>query len=165
MEELIRTLIQTGREATRAEVRRIIGHVAAAPFDPCAVPVSTDQRALTYQGSPLGSRADALFYHLVQRVVVERQWAAGTTPDRYLADLRQAVCVPQARLAIYFRRGGHIAMTVTPTDRVLPPSRRGVGELPNRLVVYSADRGIIVTGYQFSTIEATGIPKEVRWLK
>jgi len=33
------------------------------------------------------------------------------------------------------------------------------------LVIYSADRGIIVTGYQFSELPETGIPSEARWLK
>ncbi len=165
VDRLIRELIETDREATSEEVGRIVGHIAAAPFDPRVVPVAVDHRALTHEGRTLGSRENALVYHLVQRVVVERQWAEGTTPERYLADLRQAVRTPDARLVVYFRRGGHIAVTVTPTDRVLSPGRRGVGELPNLLVVYSADRGIIVTGYQFSTIEATGIPRDARWLR
>ena len=165
MGRLIRALIQAGREATSEEITRVVGHIAAAPFDPRVVPAAAEHRALTYHGRTLGDRADALFYHLVQRVVVERQWADGTTAERYLADLRDAVRAPDARLAVYFRRGGYIGVTVTPTAHVLPSDRRGVGELPNLLVVYSADRGMIVTGYQFSTIEATGIPKEARWLK
>lgn len=165
MDRLIRELVQTGREATSEEVERVIAHIAAAPFDPRAVRVAADHRPLTYHRRALGHREDALFYHLVQRVVVEAQWADGTTAECYLADLRDAVRAPDARLAVYARRGGHIAVTVTPTDRVLPPRRRGIGELLNLLVVYSADRGMIVTGYQFSTIEATGIPREARWLK
>jgi hypothetical protein len=165
MDRVIRELIQTRRAATSEEIEHIVADIAAAPFDPRAVPVATDHRALTYQGRTLGNREDALFYHLVQRVVVERQWADGTTAERYVTDLRRAMRAPEARLAIYARRGGHIAITVTPTDLAIPPRRRGIGELPHLLVVYSADRGIIVTGYQFSAIEATGIPNEARWLK
>jgi hypothetical protein len=33
------------------------------------------------------------------------------------------------------------------------------------LVVYSADRGMIRTGYQFSSLQAVDIPVEVQWLR
>ena len=85
--------------------------------------------------------------------------------DQYLADLRRAVREPGTRLAIYARRGGAVAATVTPLDRVLPPERRGRKPQPNVLVIYSADRGMIVSGYHFSTLDATGVPREARWLK
>ncbi len=37
--------------------------------------------------------------------------------------------------------------------------------LPEILVVYSADRGMIITGYQLSSLSQTGIPAEARWLR
>jgi len=37
--------------------------------------------------------------------------------------------------------------------------------LPDMLVVYSPDRGIILTGYQVSNLDRTGIPAEARWLR
>src|SRR5262249_7886528 len=100
-----------------------------------------------------------------QRVLVDRQWAVGTTAAEYLADLRSALRHPGAQLVIYDRRGGPIAATVTPVDAGLPPARRGHRWLPFLLVVYSAERGIMVTGYQISGLAEVSIPAGVRWLK
>lgn len=104
-------------------------------------------------------------YHLIKRVVIERQWAEGTEFGEYLGDPRRAIRHPQARLAVYQRRGGILAVTITPTERVVPRERLGPLALPNLLVIFSANRGMIVTGYQYSSIEAIGIPKEAQWLK
>ncbi len=38
--------------------------------------------------------------------------------------------------------------------------RRTPDSLPMVLVVYSADRGIILSGYQVSSLDRTGIPQE-----
>lgn len=58
-----------------------------------------------------------------------------------------------------------MAATVTPTAQVLSPQRRGEDWLPNLLVIHAARRGIIVSGYQFSTLEKTGVPLEAQWLR
>lgn len=163
VDRLILELIQSGRDVTTAEIDRIIGRIAGAPFNPRSVRVPQYERGARYRRYTLDARAPSLAYHLVKRVAIERQWAAGTTPDSYVMDLQAAVRDPLARLAVYERRGDHVAVTVTPTDVVLPSRRRGPQRLANLLVIYSADRGIIVTGYQFSTLEAAGIPKEARW--
>lgn len=110
-------------------------------------------------------RADSLTYHLVKRVVDERQWAPGTTAARYIADLRRAIRHPSSRLTIYTRRGGHIAATIVPTSAVIPAAHRASGSQPELLVVYSADRGIILSGYQVSSLMQAGIPEEALWLK
>ncbi len=165
VDRLIRELIDTGRQATEAEIGRIIERMATAPFDPRVRPVPVKDRGLAYQGRVLGEREDSLFYHLVKRVRIEETWPDGTTADQYLADLRQAVRAPTARLALYKERGGHIAAIITPTSTVLREARRGPQAYPNLLVIYSADRGIIVSGYQFSTFARARIPQEARWLR
>ncbi len=165
VDRLIRELIQTGRAATPDEVERIVERMATAPFDTRLVRVRLTARGASYQGHTLGARADSLTFHLVKRVVLDQQWATGTTADQYVADLRRAVRVPASHLAVYERQGGSIAAIVTSTDQVLPSARRGPAELPNLVVIYSADRGIIVSGYQFSTLERTSVPQEARWLK
>jgi hypothetical protein len=104
-------------------------------------------------------------YHLTKRVVIEEQWVPGTTEGDYLADLSRAVLDPTARLVIYRRGGTHLAATSTLTDRVLPPERQGDRSVPNLLVVYAADRGIIISGYQYSTLDQTSIPPEAVWLR
>lgn len=158
-------MIRTGRSASDEEVEQIIERIATAPFDRRVIPVPTRLRGLAYQGRTLGAREDALTYHLTKRVVEERQWTMGTTADEYLGDVQRAVRAAVARLTIYARRDGHIAATVTPISVAVPPARRTADSLPNVLVVYSADRGIILSGYQFSGLDRTGIPTEARWLR
>lgn len=165
VDQLIRELIRAGRAASADEVSRILNRMATAPFDSAIVRVRPALRGVSYHGQVLGDRAAALTYHLVQRVAADEQWAHGTVSGEYLDDLRRAVRHRPSQLAVYRRRGGPISVTVTPTAMIVPPERRGQGFLPNLLVAYSADRGIILTGYQCSTLENTGVPQEALWLK
>jgi hypothetical protein len=164
-DRLVRHLVLAGGQATPGEIAQIVERMATAPFNPSAVHVAVKHRGLACLGRVLGAREDALTYHLVQRVVVERQWAAGTTASQYLADLRRAIRGPQARVAVYARRGGVIAAILAETTGVVPVGRRTPDSLPQLLVVYAADGGIILSGYQISGLEATGVPKEARWLR
>jgi hypothetical protein len=164
VDRLIRELIASGRAATEAEIAAIVARMAGVPFDPRMVPVAAELRGLTYLGQALGTRDTALNTHLVKRVVAEKQWAYGTTAAQYLADIRRAVRSSGVRLALYERRGGPIAAALTSTDLVLSPAECGTGALPLFLVVYSADRGIIISGYQVSSMLQIGIPQEARWL-
>lgn len=161
---LIRELIRGERRATDEEIARIVERMATAPFGRGTVHVRLEEREATYRGQMLGARADSLTYHLTKRVVIERQWVPGTTAGQYVADLRRAVRAPSVRLAVYNRHAGHLAAALTPTDLVLPAQRRGARALPELLVIYSADRGIIVTGYQITGLETASIPEEARWL-
>lgn len=164
-DRLIRELIQTGRRPTPSEFGQIIERLATVPFDRRLVPVPLGLRGLSYQGQILGARADSLTCHLVRRVVDERQWASGTTAAQYVSDLRRAVRAPNARLAVYRRRGGHIAIVLAPTDLAVPTARRAAETLPEVLVVYSADRGIILSGYQVTGLAETGVPEDALWLR
>jgi hypothetical protein len=139
--------------------------MAYAPFDPTVVGVRIRHRGLTYQGQQLGNREPSLLYHLVKRVVIEGQWATGTTAADYLSDLRRAVAWPTARLAVYSRAREHLAVTACATADIVPPERCGSDMLPLLLVVYSADVSVIVTGYQFSNWEAVNIPEGALWLR
>ena len=68
-------------------------------------------------------------------------------------------------LGVYERRGGSIAVTLTPTRDVVPVERQGDEPYPNLLVVFSADRGIILTGHLVAGLQTTSIPENARWLK
>ncbi len=164
-DRLIRELIGTRREATNHEIAQIVERMAAAPFHPAVLPVPIHLRGLAFQGRTIGEREDALTCHLIKRVVADRQWTEDTSAADYLADLRRAVRAPAAWLALYTRRGGHMAVTLTPTADAVPSARRAASSLPEILVVYSADRGMIITGYQVSSSSQTGIPTEARWLR
>ncbi|MDO8674119.1 MAG: hypothetical protein Q7O66_22125, partial [Dehalococcoidia bacterium] len=119
VDRLIRELIETGRDATLFEVGQILAKMASAPFDSSIIHVPKADRGIVYGGLLLGARSDAWTYHLVKRVVVERQWAVGTSAEQYLADLRAAVRHDEARLVVFKRRGGNMAATVTPTEQFM----------------------------------------------
>lgn len=112
----------------------------------------------------LGARDDSLHYHLVKRVVVERQWAWGTTAAQYLEDLRAAILSRGSGLALYRRRGGSLAAVVAVTASVVPGERLGPNSVANLIAIYSADRDILVTGYQLSRLEAA-VPGDALWLR
>jgi len=162
---LIRALIASPRPATPDETAQIIARMATAPFNSQVRRIPAQQRGLMYEGQPLGAQTDALTQHLFQRVLIDEQWAPGTTATRYLADIRSAVVMPSARLLVFFRQGVHIAATITATNRIFPPMRAGANALANTIVVYSADRGILLTGYQFTDLSDLNLPEDVQWLK
>jgi hypothetical protein len=160
---LIRDLIRTPRPVSSDEVARIIERMATAPFNQRLISVPSKFRGLTYQGRMLGNHEDVWFLHLVQRVVAENQWADGTDAQTYLDDLRNAILHPTARLCVYRRRGGNLAATLTLNP--VPIHHRGAGALRFVFVVYSADRGRIVSGYQVSGLETISISEDGQWLK
>lgn len=137
--------------------------MATAPFDARIVSVPTKYRGQTYQGRTLGSRESSLFLHLAQRVVADGEWAHGLTEQEYVDDLRRAVRDPSARLAVYERRGGHPAAVLSPNRLQL--SRLGSRARASLLVVYAADRGILLSGYQTEATSPPGIPRHARWLR
>ena len=164
VDRLIREIIATRRSVQAAEIDQIVDRIASAPFDPqLGVGVLTEHRGLTYLRQTLGSRASSLTYHLVKRVVVEEQWAYGTSPEEYIADLREASRASDARIVVFERRGGSMAAIIA-EDRILP-RRLGPEALPWVLVVFSADRGTIVSGYQVSSNPPSNIPEDGLWLR
>ena len=164
-DRLIHELIGTRRAAADDEIEQIVERMATAPFGRSTVRVPVKERGARYGDLVLGTRADSLTYHMVKRVAIEQQWPNGTSGDQYLADLARAIRDPGARLTVCPRRGGSIAAIITPTARVMPAHRLGAEPAPQLLVIYSADRGMIVTGYQFSTLDQTGVPEEAVWLR
>lgn len=165
VDQLICEIIRTAREPRLAEIGLILKHVATASFGIRPVRVRRRDRGLAYLGVTLGDRTAPLAYHLVKRVVGqdEKQWAFGTTADEYLLDMRQAARAPGAHLALYERNLEYLAAVIALTADAVPVERRGPGALPNILVVYSASRGRIVTGYQFSRLDALDIPEVAKW--
>ena len=163
VDQLIRELIRTGRAASPEEVEQVIERVSTAPFAQQPVAVPAELQDVPLSGQRLGPRARSLLVHLAQRILLDQQWAAGTTEQQYLSDLHFAVRRPSARIALYERRGGHVAGILAPNE--LPPDRRGAKALPWVYVVYSADRGTIISGYQASSVQEVDIPEGARWLR
>ncbi len=160
-DSLIRDLIDTGRPATSLEIQQIRERLATAVFDPRMRDIPPQLRGRTINGQVLGDRGDSLLLHLAQRID-EGQWSEFTTREEYLEDLHQAAKQERARLLIYQRRGGAIAAVLAET--ALEASRRGSNTRTYLFVAYSADRGILVTGYQIRQIHEIALPEVVRWL-
>jgi hypothetical protein len=165
VDRLIVRLVRGEAEATPADVDAIVRRMATAPFNRHPVRVRVADQNLTYGGTAFGHLADSLELHLAKRIQREGQWSEETTVAEYLADLRVAVVQPNARVLVYQRAGQIFAGIISPTLQTVPRERLGQAWLPNVLVVHSATRGTLRTGYMFSTIHALNLPEEIRWLR
>jgi hypothetical protein len=164
VDHLIRAIIETRRRATAPEVEQITERIATAPFENVRIHVPLRLR-LTYQGRVLGNREPSLLVHFVKRTLVEEQWDTATTIDDYILDLRRAALATGAQLLAYTRWGDRYAATITPTSQAVPDERLGRKACPNLIVVYSADRSVIVTGYMFTGLSDLNLPGDVLWLR
>ncbi|CAN5821076.1 hypothetical protein BH20ACT11_BH20ACT11_11280 [soil metagenome] len=152
------------RPLTGEEVQRVVECVSSAPFDPEPRRVATALRGLFYQGHELGTREQPLRSHLVQRVLIDRQWADGTVAHEYLEDLRAAARHPSAKIAVGLPPGsGPLVYLFAPN--ATPPGRLGENSLPWVFVLYSTDADAIITGYQASGMETVRLPSNTRWLR
>ncbi len=105
------------------EVAAIVRHIAAADFNRNGVTTEAQIRGRTYLGRTVQLWDDSLFVHLVRRVLVQRQWAEGTTQATYLSDLQSAVVHPDAQLRLGLIRELPTVQIVAPNAVV--PARRG----------------------------------------
>lgn len=162
---LIREIAENlDRPVTGAEIDRILEHVAGAPFDPEERRVRRGLRGLSYQGYDLRETEYALITHLLQRVLVDRQWREGATARQYLEDLRAAVRHPSARVAVGTPEGSEPLVYVF-ADNPVPEDRRGTKPERFLFVLYATYIGAIITGYQTGDASATRLPENVRWLR
>jgi hypothetical protein len=162
---LIRRIVAATHRATESDVEQIFERVATSPFNSRFVAVPAAVQAKVYGHRRLGPREPEIVIHVLTRIFLDGQWRVGTSTDEYLADLRAATRASHVRLAVYTRRGGSMAAVIAETEVVVPAARLGAKSLPHLLVLYSADRGIIVSGYQFSEMAAVAIPGDAQWLR
>jgi hypothetical protein len=162
--ELIHALLQSRRQASSAEIDSIIERMATAPFSTRDTPVPHRMR-LRYQGQLLGGRTDSLSVHLVKRVLVDQQWAIGTSAAEYVANCHRAARNPSARCVLFRDWGGDFAATISATGDIVPVERLGPRALPLMFVVYSANDATLRTAYMFSAIALLRLPEDAIWLK
>jgi hypothetical protein len=161
---LIRQIIAGVYRPSESDIDQVIERIATAPFDERPFRVPPELIATTEFGLSLGVREPSLIIHYARRLL-EEQWTVATTVAEYLADLREAVRGSDSRLGLYLRRGGNLAVSIRSTALTVPTERRGVDAQPSILVIYSADRGVIVSGYRFSELSTVAIPGDATWLK
>jgi len=58
-----------------------------------------------------------------------------------------------------------MVVALATTEEIVPEQRRGARWQPVFVVAFSADRGIIVSGYQASGLDKVAIPGDAQWLK
>lgn len=163
VDKLLTEILAGQVEVTDGVVDRIARHVARADFYEGVVPVKADIVGKEYLGRVIEKREDALFAHLVKRVLGDKQWADGTTEAVFAKDLRNVVRKNDFGMALYERHGGTMLMVVG--DNNLAKSHKG--EKPEALlaVLYSANRGKIISGYQASSLDTLDIEENAIWLR
>lgn len=162
VDQLIRGLIVAGREPTRPERRQILDRIAGALFSRVMVEVPRQHRNLLVPGHPIGGRAPSLEYHRAKHTA-DGQWAASTTTHQYLGDLRRGVRHRSAEFTAYRSGNRSMAAIRVRTEDAVPPVRRGRRTQPNLVILYSADWGRILTGFQYRRLEQTDIPTGALW--
>jgi len=149
--QLILTLINTNRQATDEELQQIIDHTTQAPFSSRLLKINWWLRQeLADRGFQVPSeRLPSVEIHLLKRIHLDRQWPPGTTVVQFVADLHQAMRHPDMHVWTYRWLGEAFAGFLTPSH---------VQNVPNPeayiFVAYSADHGVITTGFQASSPEA-----------
>jgi hypothetical protein len=165
-DRLVRRLLRSGRAATGQDLQQIAAQiaerVAQAPFNTRVVPAG-DLGNTKYLGRTTKEQDNSDWVHLVKRVT-QKQWADGTTVAEYVADLRQAALAAK-NVVLSNQRGGNIVAFSVATNDIIPPIRRGSDSLPYLVVIYLADRGIIISGYQASDLSEVRIPTDALWLR
>jgi len=151
IDRLIFDLVASERKASHSEIKKIIAHIAQAPFS--HHPIKIDRRLVgrAYLGQVLEptTRLPSIEAHLLKRVYVEQQWNEETTLEKYVSHLRQAVKHPASLIWTYEHRG-------IPCVGILSPSHVQNAPNPEKFifVVYNAGFGVIMTGFQASGIDA-----------
>ncbi|HDN79115.1 MAG TPA: hypothetical protein ENG33_01460 [Chloroflexi bacterium] len=151
IDQLIITLVETGRQASEDELQKIIEYVARAPFASYPVKISKwlREELRKHRFEITQSRMPSIELHLLKRIYVDKQWPPHTTAESFLADLHKAIQHPDVRIWTYKFRG-------EPYIGFLSPSH--IQGVPNPekfiYVAYSPRYGVIVTGYQASGPEA-----------
>lgn len=147
----ILTLVSIQRQATNEALQQSITHVARAPLSLRPVKMTRWLRQeLAARGvrSP-SAKLPSVDIHLLQRMHLDWQWPAGTTVEQCLADLPQAVQHPEVQVWTSRWLGEACAGFLSPAPIQHVPTPE-----VSMCVAYSADHGVIRTGFQASSPEA-----------
>lgn len=159
---IIKELASGSRSPTQAEYESLISAIVQAPFSR-ETKLAEDWSRQDYPiiGEPYPGRPGvvispemaltSLVAHTAKRIV-DGGWRAGTTPEQYLADLRQAAGHATARLRVGYdaARGRSYWKMGTATDiQACTASLVMVNAAPGKsiLVVYNAERNHLQSGY------------------
>ena len=162
IDQLIREVLQSGRHPTDEEIQAMLERIGTAPFNRRDIAVDPDLVGREYLGQVIPVRAEARLAHLWKRVLVDEQWAVGTTVDEYLGDLRSAIFGGSVQVMIAVIRESPSAGVLAPNR--MASSRRAANTGPLLFVGYSVNGGMITTGYQRFDRNHIRLPGNARWL-
>lgn len=75
-------------------------------------------------------------------------------------------CNAHTRLILYRQwQDRDLVAVIVPTENVLALEQIGAKAEPNLFVLYLANRGILISGYQFSSMDTIRIPGDAVWLR
>lgn len=152
------------RIASEAEIEAIRDRLTGAGFlEDVGVPPSS--RGLSASGYTLGARESSLVHHLVRRIVLDEQWADGTTPEQYLADLRASIRDDSARFGVGKPSGNSAPLVYVFADNLVPQRRRGRYAEPLMFVLYGVADDVIITGHMVSGMDTVRKAEDFRWLR
>lgn len=162
--DVIKQLVEDpNRMPTVEELDALRERVSAADFNARLMETPDGLVGQTFGGRTLRERESSFTVHAAQRVLINEQWASGTTREEYLADLRRAASHPDASFAVYETRDTYILALLAPIEGTVPEERRGSRSGTLVQVIYSANRGRITTGMQTDEPEGN-IPRRRRWI-
>lgn len=152
------------RRANEAEIQGLRNRLIGAGFlEEVRIPPSS--RGLSASGYTLGEREGSLVHHLVQRIVLDEQWADGTTPKQYLTDLRASINDSSARFGVGKPFGNSAPLVYVFADNLVPQWRRGRRDESLMFVLYGVADGVIITGHMVSSTDAVRKADDFRWLR
>jgi hypothetical protein len=144
--DLIRDAAAGARVLTPGEIQEVLGHVAAAGFDPAAREAARGPlRGLIWDGQPLtaSTRIPADARHWLLHVRVSREWPDGTTLSGYVRSLQSVVLDPESGVFVNSYKG-ELSLGVIRNSHDL----RGPGGYAWVLVQYRVATGHWITGFQ-----------------
>lgn len=160
----IRELSDPSTEMTNDDLDAIVEHVATASFSAKQWSIPHQMR-IVFDGVQVGATAESALYHVLKRVVHDRQWSTATSLSGYFEDIVATVQSSSSRIAVFRRWQQTTVAFLAETSAIVPVHRRGAAALPFVLVLYSADTGKINTAYMVASEPAARIPGHARWLR
>jgi hypothetical protein len=151
VDQLIRSLIDSNRQATDKEQQQIVVHVAQAPLSSRPVKINRWLRQeLEARGVQVPTeKRPSVEIHLLKRIHFDGQWPSGSTVAQFTGDLHQTVQHPDVQIWTYRWLGESFAGFLAPSH---------IKNVPNPeafiFVAYSADHGVIKTSFQASSPDA-----------
>jgi len=157
VDQRIRQIVAGSRSPSIEDVVMIQQRAASATFYRSEANTPNDLVGMQLpDGHVIGERERSIYIHLAKRIQ-QGQWDRSTSPEGYLNDLQAFTKRDDVQVLLYERRGGNMAAFIGPAPQG--------GDESNMIVIYSADRGMIVSGYRFGNFSDLNLGTNQRWLR